>query len=94
VALGPECIGVNARDLDTFHVDLDAARAVLRRVPAAVIAVAESGIVTRDDAERVATDGADAILVGTALAGAPDPAAAVRRLVGVPRARDARRESR
>jgi len=94
VAVRPDCIGVNARDLDTFAVDRDAARAVLRQVPASILAVAESGITTRQDVTRVATDGADAILVGTALAGAPDPAAAVRRLVGVPRRRGARRESR
>lgn len=85
VSLAPETIGVNARDLDTFAIDLTGAGAVLEAVPPGVVAVAESGIRTRADVERVAAWGADAILVGTALAGAPDPATAVRGLAGVAR---------
>jgi indole-3-glycerol phosphate synthase len=46
-----------------------------------VIAVAESGIRTADDARRMADAGADAILVGESLAGSPDPAAALRALL-------------
>ena len=85
VAVSPECIGVNARDLDTFSLHVEATGRVLRRVPGSAVAVAESGIRERRDVERVAGEGADAILVGTALAGAPDPAAAVRGLIGVRR---------
>jgi indole-3-glycerol phosphate synthase len=81
----PDAVGVNARDLDTFAVSLDRIAPVLRSVPAGILAVAESGIASRSDVERVAAWGADAILVGTALAGAADPAAAVRALVGVAR---------
>jgi indole-3-glycerol phosphate synthase len=86
IALAPEAIGVNARDLDRFTVSLEGLAPVLEAVPSGILAVAESGIGRRTDVERVAAWGADAILVGTALAGAADPAAAVRRLVGVPRA--------
>lgn len=85
VPLAPEAIGVNARDLDTFAVSLEGVAPVLAAVPAGIAAVAESGIAVRGDVERVAAWGADAILVGTALAGASDPAAAVRRLAGVAR---------
>jgi indole-3-glycerol phosphate synthase len=83
--VGPEAIGVNARDLDSFAVSLDGIARVLAAVPAGTVAVAESGIATRADVERVAAWGADAILVGAALAGAVDPAATVRRLAGVAR---------
>jgi indole-3-glycerol phosphate synthase len=82
----PDAIGVNARDLDTFAVSLDRIAPVLAAVPAGITAVAESGIASRTDVERVAAWGADAILVGTALAGSADPALAVRGLVGVARA--------
>lgn len=84
-AVQPECIGVNSRDLDSFAVDLERLAALLPAVPAGRVAVAESGIQTREDVTRVATWGADAILVGTALARAPDISGRVRDLTGVAR---------
>jgi indole-3-glycerol phosphate synthase len=76
-------VGVNARDLASFAVDLSGAEAVIGRVPAGVPVVAESGIETRQDVERLAAAGADFVLVGTSLARRSDPEAAVRALVGV-----------
>jgi indole-3-glycerol phosphate synthase len=81
----PTAIGVNARDLETLAMDDGLQAALLPRVPAGVMAVAESGLRTRADVERVASAGADAVLVGTAVAGAADPSAAMRALVGVNR---------
>lgn len=81
----PDAVGVNARDLDTFALDLGGIEPLLAAVPPGIPAIAESGLSTRTDVERVARWGADAVLVGTALAGAADPAAAVRALTGVPR---------
>jgi indole-3-glycerol phosphate synthase len=83
--LEPESVGVNARDLATFSVDPAGVESVLRAIPAGVVAVAESGIGTRADVERVAAWGADAVLVGTAVAGAQDREQAVRDLAGVKR---------
>lgn len=85
LSVAPEAVGVNARDLDTFEVNLSGAERVLRAVPPGVLAVAESGLSQRSDVERVAGWGADAVLVGTAIARARDPERAVRRLVGVRR---------
>jgi len=85
VAAAPTAIGVNSRDLASFAVDLDGAVRLLTRVPQGIPAVAESGIETRADVERVAAAGADLVLVGTSVACADDPAAAVRALVGVTR---------
>jgi indole-3-glycerol phosphate synthase len=82
---GPELIGVNARDLDTLAVDPAVVTALLPKVPPDVVAVAESGLASLADLEAVAAAGADAVLVGAALAGADDPAAAVRALLGVGR---------
>lgn len=85
LAAQPSAVGVNSRDLDTFVVDLSVAERLLPRVPAPIPAVAESGIESRANVVRLAAAGADAVLVGTSVARAPDPAAAVRALSGVPR---------
>src|SRR5438046_1797029 len=77
--------GVNARDFDAFVVDLGAAEKLLARVPASVPVVAESGVETRTDVERLAAAGADFVLVGTSVARQVDPESAVRGLVGVKR---------
>jgi indole-3-glycerol phosphate synthase len=50
-----------------------------------VPAVAESGIATREDVERMAAAGADLVLVGTSVARTADPEEAVRKLTGVRR---------
>jgi indole-3-glycerol phosphate synthase len=86
-ALGADAriIGVNSRDLDTFRIDVAGAWELLARVPADRVAVAESGMQGPDDVERAALAGADAVLVGTALSAAPDPAALLGRLAEVPR---------
>lgn len=81
--VAPTSIGVNSRDLMTFRVDVESTQAVLRAIPGRISAVAESGLKSRADVERVAEWGVDAVLVGTALAGASNPAAAVAELGGV-----------
>ncbi|HXE58028.1 MAG TPA: indole-3-glycerol phosphate synthase TrpC [Gemmatimonadales bacterium] len=83
---GAEIVGVNARNLDDFRVDVAAAWELLRRIPASRIAVAESGMATPADVAAAARAGADAVLVGTALSAAPEPGELVRALASVPRA--------
>ncbi len=85
LAADPTAVGVNSRDLASFAVDLRAADRLLAQVPASLPAIAESGIETRDDVERMARAGADLVLVGTAVARQADPEAAVRALTGVRR---------
>ena len=82
---GAEVVGVNARNLDDFTVDLDRALELVARVPARCVAVAESAMTTRGDVERAAAAGADAVLIGGALASAADPEAQARELAGVAR---------
>jgi len=89
LAARPTAVGVNARDLATFAVDLRAAEGIVARVPADVPVVAESGIEGRGDVERLAAAGADFVLVGTSLARRSDPETAVRALMGVRRVRRA-----
>jgi indole-3-glycerol phosphate synthase len=85
IDLGAECVGVNARDLETLAVDPRVVTELLPRVPSGMCAVAESGIAGRADVERVAAAGADAVLVGSALSRSEDPVRAVRALTGVRR---------
>jgi indole-3-glycerol phosphate synthase len=79
--LEPELLGVNARDLRTFEVDLATVERLLPLVPpgsAGPIRVAESGIRTIADLRRVRDAGADAVLVGEALVRDGNPAATLR----------------
>lgn len=85
LAVEDAAVGINCRDLDNFAVDLATAEKLLPLVPPEVVAVAESGIETRRDVERMAAAGADHVLVGTALSRLAEPGPAVRALSGVPR---------
>ncbi|MGI5816846.1 MAG: indole-3-glycerol phosphate synthase TrpC [Armatimonadota bacterium] len=82
---GARAIGVNNRDLRTFEVDLGVTERLAPMVPRDRAFVAESGMHGREDIRRVATAGADAALVGTALMRADDPGEALRGLTGVRR---------
>jgi indole-3-glycerol phosphate synthase len=85
LAVGPAIVGVNARDLGTFGEDLSISERMAKRIPAAVVAVAESAIRSVDDARRMAEAGYDAVLVGEALVRAADPAHLVAAFTAVPR---------
>lgn len=85
VAAGARVVGVNARDLDDFSIDRDAAWRLLASIPADVVAVAESGMATAADVAIAAAAGADAVLIGSALASHPSPEAAVASLIGTSR---------
>lgn len=78
VASGASVIGVNNRDLSTFDVDLQTAERLRRHIPEGTVTVAESGIWTAADADRMRQAGYDAVLVGEALVRAPDPSALIR----------------
>ncbi len=67
LATDARIIGVNNRNLKTFTVDLTTTEALAEEVPDDILLVAESGIKTPADAERLAEAGADALLVGETL---------------------------
>ena len=79
-------IGINNRNLATFEVSLEATERIRPMIPGEVAVVAESGIFTAQDVERLAKANVDAILVGEALVTSEDIGAKVRELssVGVP----------
>jgi indole-3-glycerol phosphate synthase / phosphoribosylanthranilate isomerase len=84
IALGAPVLGVNARDLSTFAIDRRAQLGLLARIPVDRIVIAESGIHTRAQGALAELAGADAILVGSALMRAPDPAAKLVELLSRP----------
>jgi len=87
LTLGAPVVGINARDLSTFAVDRRAQLDLVadsNKVSPRPIVVAESGIHTRAQGAAAEVAGADAILVGSALMQAPDPAAKLAELLRRP----------
>ncbi|MCI1749547.1 MAG: indole-3-glycerol phosphate synthase TrpC [Acidipropionibacterium sp.] len=78
--LGAGLIGVNARNLKTLKVDTSNFGRLLDLLPDQAVKVAESGILSLDDAVDAHRAGADAILVGEALVRAEDPAALISQI--------------
>jgi indole-3-glycerol phosphate synthase len=76
--VGAALIGVNNRDLRTFHEDLETTVRVAHLVSPEVTLVAESAIRTPDDVQRMADAGVSAILVGEGLVKSSDIADQVR----------------
>lgn len=74
-------IGVNNRDLKTFHTTLDVTFSLAPRIPGDRLLVSESGINTHDDLVRLEAAGAKAVLVGESLMRQPDVALALRKLL-------------
>jgi indole-3-glycerol phosphate synthase len=80
VDAGARIVGVNSRNLDTLAVDPEVLELAAGRLPADVIAVAESGIRGRADIDRLSAMGYHAFLVGERLIADPDPGLALRTL--------------
>jgi len=79
VRLGARIIGVNSRDLHTFHTDVSRTRELLELVPSGCASVAESGIASAGDIKSLA---ADAFLVGETLMRCERPGEKLRELRG------------
>ena len=78
-ALGAEVIGINNRDLRTLETDLARTEERAPLAPAGVVLVGESGVSAAEDVRRL-SGLVDALLVGSSLSGAPEPAEAARQL--------------
>jgi indole-3-glycerol phosphate synthase/phosphoribosylanthranilate isomerase len=84
IALDAPVIGINARDLSTFEIDRQAQLRLVAGAPRDRVVIAESGVSTRAQGAEAELAGADAILVGSALMRAPDPAAKLEELLSRP----------
>ncbi|MCA0294019.1 MAG: indole-3-glycerol phosphate synthase TrpC [Actinobacteria bacterium] len=77
---GATLIGVNNRNLKTLDVDLSHFQELAELIGDRAVKVAESGILSVDDAATMRAAGADAVLVGELLVRSGDPRAAVAAL--------------
>jgi indole-3-glycerol phosphate synthase len=79
---GARLFGINNRDLRTFHTNLATTEELAPRVPPDALVVAESGVETSADIERLERAGVRAFLIGEALMRAADPGAKLAELLG------------
>lgn len=85
---GVKMVGINNRDLTSFHTDLATTEELMARYgerlrQKGALLVSESGLGSRDDLDRVMGAGADAVLVGEALMRQADVTAALEALIGI-----------
>lgn len=85
LAAGSRLVGVNNRDLGSFRTELELSVRLAASVPGEVTLVAESGIRTPEDVDRLGAAGVDAVLVGESLMRQDDLRAAAAALTGRPR---------
>jgi indole-3-glycerol phosphate synthase len=78
-----DLLGINNRNLKTLQVDIATTEALAPRVPPDRLLVAESGLYSRADLQRMAAAGARAFLVGESLMREADVTLATRRLLGL-----------
>lgn len=78
---GALLVGVNNRNLQTFETDLNHVMQMRTRIPSRCLVVGESGIHSRDDVNRLAAAGVNAMLVGEHLMAAEQMGAAVEALL-------------
>jgi len=76
-----ECVGVNSRDLRTFEVSLDRACELAEMLPSSAVKVAESGIHTAADIDRLRAAGYEAFLIGESLMRQTHPGGALANLL-------------
>ena len=80
--VGAEIIGINNRDLRTFHTDIATSFRLRKSIPDDKIVVSESGIHTREDVVRLGESNVNAILVGESLMRSTDIGEKMRELIG------------
>ena len=82
IALNPEIVGINCRNLKTMATDITYFEKMISSLPSNSVKVAESGIHTSDDLEYVSDLGYDAALIGTSLMKTGNPEKALGTLLG------------
>lgn len=83
--LDPRLIGINNRNLKTLGVDLGVSERLRKKIPEDVIVIAESGVATVADVQRLLAAGVNGFLIGTALMKSADPGKTLNSFVSVRR---------
>ena len=81
IASGARLIGVNNRNLHTFEVNIETSLQLADKIPADIVRVAESGIHSSADVQRLRASGYQAFLIGEHLMKSGDPSAALQALL-------------
>lgn len=68
-----DMVGVNNRDLTSFSTDISNSLSLIEALPSGIIKIAESGIKTPEDLQRLKSVGFDGFLIGEALMSAQHP---------------------
>ncbi|GGH24442.1 indole-3-glycerol phosphate synthase TrpC [Paenibacillus segetis] len=80
-----QMIGINNRNLRTFETSLETTAALAELVPSSITLISESGIVTREDVEYLAANGAKGLLIGEIFMRKEQVDQAVYELMGHPK---------
>lgn len=77
-------LGINNRNLSTFHTDLHTTLDLLPHIPTDRVVVTESGIHTREHIATMSASGVFAFLIGESLVTQADPEIFLRQLISTP----------
>jgi indole-3-glycerol phosphate synthase len=83
LACDADVFGINNRDLTTFTVDIKQTERILQIAQPLIPVISESGVLSQEDAQKIATMGVDGVLIGEYFMRQPDPEKAVQDMVGV-----------
>lgn len=75
---GVDMVGVNNRDLTTFHTDVDLSSKVVEKLPERVLKVAESGLTSISEVQKLRQAGYQGFLIGETFMKHADPAEALQ----------------
>ena len=81
LACGVSLLGINNRDLRTFHTTIETSERLMRLIPPGVTVVSESGLSRSEQLTRLEQQGVRAFLIGETFMAAPDPGVPLRTLV-------------
>lgn len=84
LAHGVSLLGINNRDLRTFHTTIETSERLVQGLPPDVLVVSESGLSTGHQLDRLEAQGVRAFLIGETFMAAPDPGEPLRSLLGQP----------
>ncbi len=78
--IGAKLIGINNRDLTTLNIDLSTTERLMKHIPKDKIVISESGVKNIGDAEYLASQGINALLIGSAIMKSPNIAKKIKQL--------------